>query len=229
MLPQAEKEQINTKDWGSPSSPPPLRLTAMPQFVIEKQGRFDNGVWHTRVLTVDPTQSLLYLSKAHKAEHLDHRCMSRIDLVELWPTYDAECIREAFDSELAVRTLCVRGLVGIKTQSLLTKVLNSIKIQKKEGETLPAQAAETPSAQATETASPLSEPGGIDSNRSLETVDPSALCAPCNYPFYEEEVWVIRTMTGGDLRDMADSLRATLPEASVKGHERLMQRLVYMD
>ncbi|CAJ1011040.1 hypothetical protein Q4I28_006354 [Leishmania naiffi] len=229
MLPQAEKEQVNTKDRDSSSPPPPLRLTVMPQFVVEKQGSFDNGAWHTRVLTVDPTQSLLYLSKAHNAEHLDHRCMRRIDLVQMWPTYDAECIREEFDSDLAVRTLCVRGLVGIKTPSLLSKVLNSIKIQKKEGETLPAQAAETPSAQATEIASPLSEPGGIDPNHSLETVDPSALCAPYNYAAYEEEVWVIRTMTGADLRNIADSLRATLPEASVKGHERLMQRLVYMD
>ncbi|CBZ36648.1 hypothetical protein, unknown function [Leishmania donovani] len=218
LLPRTGKEAARPTGFRgvSPSSPQPPTLQ---QFVIEKQGSFDRTLWHTRVLTIDTAHGRLYLSKAHKAENLDHRCMNRIDSVELWPTFSSDNIPEHFGSELARRTVCLKGLVGIKTQSFFMRWFRSSDARTKEVAVVAANVAQT-GASASRT-----QPHDIDSDGHRETIEASVLCPVGSYMRFEVEVWLIRCMTLHDLHEMADAFRAAIPEASsvLKGYQALKQ------
>ncbi|CAG9579420.1 hypothetical protein LMJF_31_2420 [Leishmania major strain Friedlin] len=224
LLPRTGKEAAGPTGFRgvSPSAP---RLPTLQQFVIEKQGRFDRSFWHTRVLTIDTAHGRLYLSKAHKAENLDHRCMNRIDSVELWPAFNSDNIPEYFGSELARRTVYVRGLVGIKSESFFTRWFRSSDARTKEAEVVAANVAQT------RASASRSEPHDIDLDGRRDTIEASVLYPVDSYMRFEAEIWLIRCMTLHDLHEMADAFRAAIPEASpvLKGYQALKQRLAGSD
>ncbi|KAG5495983.1 hypothetical protein JIQ42_02867 [Leishmania sp. Namibia] len=219
FLPRAQKAKAAGTDRGGMylSSP---RLPVRRQFVVEKQGRFDYTVWNTRILTIDTRKRHIYLSKAQNAENLDHRCMYRIDSVELWPRFSYDRIYEPFDSEPARLTLCVTGLVGTKTNSLFMRLLGGEGMGKKQIVDFPSQVTEARNA-----AAQIQRSSRCGSD-SLDTIEASTLSSIWDYSCFNVEVWVIRCMTHPDLYKMAKALRATITEASVmKGYHALKKRM----
>lgn len=205
-----------------PQPPPPS------QFVIEKQGSLEEDLWHTRVLTTDAPHHRLYLSKAKNVEELCHRCMVRIDAVKLWPTFNSLRIGEPFESAEAKRTVCIKGLVGVKPSALplftrlfgpstsmvsrssLVGRIFSSKKQRKAEEVEEAQTA------ASKYRDPHLQPalrgGSYGDWRDISEFDN-----------FMTEVWMIRAMTAKDLQLLGRALRETLPETGVlKGFNRAM-------
>jgi hypothetical protein len=205
--------------------PPPT------QFVIEKQGRFEEDLWHTRVLSLDAPHHRLYLSRAKKAEELQHRCMVRIDAVKLWPTFNSLRIGEPFHSEKAKRTVCIKGLVGVKasafsfatrlfgpgtstvpSSSLVGRFLSSKRIAKAE--------------QREETTTPADEPKQPDP-QLLPASNKDSACGVNDLSEFSEfatEVWMIRVMTKEDLCLLARALRRTVPDLHVlTGYHRAVE------
>lgn len=224
LLPGTGKEAARPPSFRDVSSSSPQPPT-LQQFVIEKQGRIDQSLWHTRVLTIDTAHGRLYLSKAHKAEKLGHRCMNRIDSVELWPTFNSDSIPEHFGSELARRTVCLRGLVGIQTQSFFMRLFRGSAARRNEAALVTANMAETGASAS------RAQPHHMGSDGHRENIEASVLCPVSSYVSFEVEIWLIRCMTLQDLHEMADAFRATIPEASpvLKGYQALTQSLAGLD
>ncbi|GET91249.1 hypothetical protein, unknown function [Leishmania tarentolae] len=218
-------EQAKATPTGFPrTSPPSAKLPAQQQFVVEKQGSFDHFLWHTRVLTINTADGHVYLSKAHKVENLDYRCMNRIDSVELWPTRSSENTCKDFNGELCRRTFRIRGLVGVKTEPFFLRWLkrNDKKTKEKEG-----LGAHVPHAGA---AAPQTQSANMDLAGHREAIETPALCPISDYMRFETEVWLIRCMTLHDLHEIADSFRAAIRQTSVlKGYEALKQNLACVE
>ncbi|KAG5471464.1 hypothetical protein LSCM1_01553 [Leishmania martiniquensis] len=218
LSPRAEKERADMKDTGGvPLSP--LRLPTRRQFVVEKQGSFDYTFWDTRILTIDTQHGRIYLSKSQNAANLDHRCMSRIDSVELWPKFNFNRICEPWGSEVAKLTLCMKGLVGTKSESFLMRLLRGGAVRRKGVGDISA-----PVAEARDAAAP-SQRGGASCSRSQDTIEASVLSPTSDYHSFDTEVWMLRCMTRADLYKMAEALRAAIPEASlIKGYHGLKKK-----
>ncbi|KAK7201504.1 hypothetical protein NESM_000214200 [Novymonas esmeraldas] len=196
------------------------------QFIVEKQGRYEDVLWHTRVLTVDASRGRLYLSKVHKADTVDHRCMTRIDVVKLWPTFNSRRVGEAYQSDAAQRTLCIKGLVGIKSKSLFHKWFPSSEARRQE-EAAAAAAAQEAETRASTT---VQSPSGKDGLPSKDTPMPLVLSNAREYHYFEAELWMVRCMTHSDLRDMADALHVAAPEPSaMTGYWMLKRRIAKAD
>lgn len=223
------RSSSNKRHSSRPAKPRPLPPPS--QFVIEKQGRFEEDLWHTRILTLDAPHHRLYLSKANKAEELHHRCMVRIDAVKLWPTFNSLRIGEPFHSGEAKRTVCIKGLVGVKPSTLSfatrlfgpsTNTVPSTSLIGRFFTNRRARQAEQDEITAAQT--------GAAKHR-----DPQLQPAPSNGSFsdstdigdfgeFATEVWMIRVMTQDDVRLLARALRRTLTDTNVlTGFRRTME------
>lgn len=201
------------------------------QFVIEKQGSIEEDLWHTRILTIDAPHHHLYLSKAKNVEELRHRCMVRIDAVKLWPAFNSLRIGEPFESAEAKRTVCIKGLVGVKPSalSLFTRLfgpststvsrsslVGRIFSSKKQRKAAQAEEVEEAQTAASKHRDPHPQPALHDgSNGDWRDID--------EFDNFTTEVWMIRAMTAEDLQLLGRALRQTLPETGVlKGFNRAM-------
>ncbi|KPI88068.1 hypothetical protein ABL78_2844 [Leptomonas seymouri] len=205
----------------------PKQLTPPPpsQFVIEKQGRFEEERWYTRVITLDVANHRLYLSKANNAEELLYRCMVGIDVVQLWPTFDKASVSESFDSDEAKRTVRIKGLVGVKpsTSGLFTRLLDpkTSAFRRLFGGKGGRNAARELAVMQAETAKhgdPQLKPAAGDwCEHASDSADIS------NFGQYTHEVWLIRAMTIEDLQLLARALRRAVPDKHhVSGFHRAL-------
>lgn len=192
-----------------PLPPTSTAAPALRQFIVQKQGHYMEGVWHTRVLSVDATRHRLYLSKTGKAEKVDHRCMSRLDVVELVPPSARTRTEDTYASALNERSLCVKGLVGIKSRSLFKEWFGSshARQQKEEADALAAQQAASQGASTPSSAVLRAPETALDGVVPITSLSPVA-----DYSSFAPEVWMLRCLTRDDLLALADALRAALPD-----------------
>ncbi|KPA74423.1 hypothetical protein ABB37_09121 [Leptomonas pyrrhocoris] len=200
------------------------------QFVVEKQGRFNEDAWNTRVFTLDSTHHRLYISKAEKATELFYRCMVRVDTVKVWPTYNSLRIGECVQSDEAKRTVCIKGIVGVKPSafSFLTRLfgssakmvpstylagrpVSSTKEEKRivrQDETTTSQTASAATSSAHRDRDLQPAPSG-----RYKKAGGSAVLT--GYGEFITEVWMVRTMTTADLHLLARALRRAVPDTCV--------------
>ncbi|KAG5497692.1 hypothetical protein JKF63_03958 [Porcisia hertigi] len=88
---------------------PPGRSAFKPvQIVVRKQGRYERGLWTTRILTVDVDAGTVAISRKHKPDDVFHRTLNVQD-VQMWPHYDRDAIEGRYDSLKAKMVLCITG------------------------------------------------------------------------------------------------------------------------
>lgn len=218
---------------GSLVASPPRQCRPLPpcEFVVKKQGRFEEDNWRTRILSLDHAHHRLYLSKSSKVDTLYHRCMVRMDLLKFRPTFHIGAEKEDGCGDSVRWTVCVKGLVGVQpsaltfaarfftpgskvvaNSSVLGRFLGGKKAMKEEQEEITmAQLAAMKQLDP-----PLAPAPARDGVRQPTEVDIN------DFGEFTTEVWTMRAMSTKDMMLLAQALRRTVPDTCVvSGYRKL--------
>ncbi|KPI88069.1 hypothetical protein ABL78_2845 [Leptomonas seymouri] len=168
----------------------------MQQFVVQKASRAAEETWSTRVLTIDASNHILYLSQRRNADNMEHHCMVKVKDVKWWPHYNFLRHGVSYFFRRPALTFCIEGsTLKSGSTSLLSRAFHPL----------------TRRVTANERASVERSYAAIERSVTFDgnTIPDKVYC---------RDVWMLRCMTEGDVGPLLTALRgAVMDPGCVKG------------
>lgn len=172
----------------------------MQQFVVEKVNRMGEEVWTPRVLTIDATNHILYLSQSGNVDRLEHHCMVQIKQVRWWPHYSGFFHSTAYFLGDSPLTFCIEGSTLLHGQtSALSRVFHP-RMRKMTHE----------------------EQTALEASYALLDRDQVPMPTTQAGQVYRSDEWMLRCMTREDIDPLLAALRgAVIDPSCVRGTIRV--------